>query len=311
MADPTPVEAQESVTGLEDDEIDELTAALEASKKATEDADDTPPGDPPPAEEPPVEEPPVEKVVEEPVEDKPPEEPPKEPAEKPAYTADDEVRDLRTMLRSSKRDMAAMKGKLEKLEKGQPPVVDDDGNVIEPEPTKIEELQQTMVTLREMKGPSLDTLVEAMSFTEPYKDITEVCTRENFDDILEAISEQVATEQRRDVNEVLLEAELSVWSLPNPYKYMYKLIKEYHPKYAEPEGDGEKPSEKDTGGEPKTPKPKEPPKAPGSIANLGGGGSGGVKASGWSAERIDNMEEDELNKVPAEIYQKYLRGELD
>jgi hypothetical protein len=310
MAEPTPVEAQESVTGLDDDDIDELTAALEASKKATEIADEEPPEeDTPPEETLPEETPeetPVEEVVEEPAEDKPPEEVPEEPA----YTADDEVRDLRTMLRSSKRDMAAMKGKLERLEKGQSPVVDDEGNVIEPEPTKIEELQQTMVALREMKGPSLDTLVEAMSFTEPYKDITEVCTRENFDDILEAISEQVATEQRRDVNEVLLEAELSVWSIPNPYKYMYKLIKEYHPKYAEPEGDGEKPSEKETGGDPKTPKPKEPPKAPGSIANLGGG-SGGAKTSGWSAERIDKMEEDELDKVPAEIYQKYLRGELD
>lgn len=304
MAEPTPVEAQESVTGLEDDEIDELTAALEASKKADEVATDEPPEDPPP--ETPPEETPVEEVVEEPAEAEPAEEVPAEPA----YTADDEVRDLRQMLRTSKRDMAAMKGKLERLEKGQSPTVDDEGNVIEPEPTKLEELQQTMVALREVKGPALDTLVEAMSFTEPYKDITDVCTRENFDDILEAISEQVASEQRRDVNEVLLEAELSVWSLPNPYKYMYKLIKEYHPKYAEPEGDGEKPSEKETGGEPITPKPKEPVKAPGSIANLGGG-SGGAKTSGWSADRIDKMDEDELEKVPAEIYQKYLRGELD
>jgi len=304
MAEPTPVEAQETAPELDDeDEIDELTAALEASK--TDEVVDEPPADVTPPEEAP-EETPVEEVVEEPAEAELAEEPP----EKPAYTADDEVRDLRQLLRGNKRDMAAMKGKLERLEKGQSPVVDDEGNVIEPEPTKIEELQDTMVALREVKGPALDTLVEAMSFTEPYSDITEVCTREHFDDILEAISEQVASEQRRDVNEVLLEAELSVWSLPNPYKYMYKLIKEYHPKYATPEDDGEKPSEKDTGGEPKTPKPKEPAKAPGSIANLGGG-SGGVKTSGWTADRIDKMDEDELGKVPAEIYQKYLSGELD
>ena len=91
--------------------------------------------------------------------------------------------------------------------------------------------------------------------------------------------------------------------MPNPYKYMHGIIKKYHPRYAEPE---EKPLEEKVPAEKKKVVPAE---APTSIASVGGGDQD--TKSGWTAKRIDSMPEEELETVPAEVYGKYLRGELD
>jgi hypothetical protein len=54
------------------------------------------------------------------------------------------------------------------------------------------------------------------------------------------------------------------------------------------------------------PAQKAPPEAPSTIANMGQGAKGG----GWTAAKIDSLDEDELDSVPAEVYEKYLSGEL-
>jgi hypothetical protein len=134
-----------------------------------------------------------------------------------------------------------------------------------------------------------------------YEDIYDVCTKENFADIFESLGNGIAQEERIPLDQAILQAEISVWQMANPYKYMYGIIKEHHPSYAKP-AEGEEPEKKVV----KLPK-KKAAEAPPSIANLAGGGA---DKSGWSAAKIDALPEDELHTVPQAIYKKWLSGDL-
>ena len=103
--------------------------------------------------------------------------------------------------------------------------------------------------------------------------------------------------------------------MKSPYKYMYGVIKKYHPDYAESEDttDGDpaailKKKEDAKKAEVAAKKKLEGVNAPGSIADLGGGDAD--SKSGWTAKRIDALPEDELDSVPEAVYTKYLRNEL-
>jgi len=221
----------------------------------------------------------------------------------------DELKDLRQMLRTSKREQTQLQAKLERLGKrtvateGDEEELDEDGKPVkkEEEPlSRLEELQQGIAQIGQERGASLDVLLETMEQNPKYTDVKEVCSRANFDDLFEAIASQIVEEKGGDINEVLLEVEFNTWNRANPYSYMYDLIKKYHPTYvkkettAVPEGDkGKK---------------KEPAKAPGSIAGLGGDSD---LKSGWTKAKIDALPEEELDTVPADIYDKYMRDQLD
>jgi len=224
-----------------------------------------------------------------------------------------EVKDLRQMLRTSKREQVQVQAKVDRLEKRPVKVVkeeeeeelDEDGQPVKkkPEPkeeplSRIEELQGAISQVGKERGASLDILLETME-QGAYKDIREVCSRGNFDDIFETIASEASKDTGKNYDETLLEVELNVWSKENPYKYMHDLIKKYHPSYAKEEGTA-KPGEK----------VKEPTvvKAPGSIAEKGGDSN--VK-SGWTSKRIDDLPESELNSVPTDVYDKYMQGTLD
>ena len=92
---------------------------------------------------------------------------------------------------------------------------------------------------------------------------------------------------------------------------MYSLIKEYHPDYTSeetgPSGEGEE-GNKDKGKTTTDAKGKVIPKVAKSIASVDGSQD---TSSGWTAKRIDEMDEDQLGTVPPDIYQKYMDGELD
>jgi hypothetical protein len=92
---------------------------------------------------------------------------------------------------------------------------------------------------------------------------------------------------------------------------MYGIIKEYHPRYASTEKEGDKKKVATPPVEEKEVKKevKEPPDAPTSIASVGG--SDADSKSGWTSKKIDELPEDELGNVPKDTYEKYLRGELD
>ena len=225
----------------------------------------------------------------------------------------EEVKDLRQMVRTSKRELTITQAKLERL--GERPARaktrdededEDDGDdegkkkgkEEEESLSTVEELQGAIAHIGATKGASLDILLETMEQNSRYKDIREVCSRGNFDDIFEVIAAE-AVKDGGNLDETLLEVELSVWNKSNPYRYMYDLIKKYHPSYAEKE-DAVEPGDKEKG--------KAPVKAPGTIADKGGDSN---LKGGWTAKRIDSLSEDELHTVPKEIYDKYMRDELD
>ena len=225
----------------------------------------------------------------------------------------EEVKDLRQMVRTSKRELTVTQAKLERL--GERPArkeardEDDDddedegkGKEKEESLSTVEKLQGAIAHVGATKGAALDILLETMEQNSKYEDIREVCSRGNFDDIFEVIAAE-ATKDGGNLDETLLEVELNVWNKSNPYKYMYDLIKKYHPTYAKKEGAAEPGDKKKEEGKDKT-----PVKAPGTIADKGGDSN---LKSGWTAKRIDDLPEDELHTVPKEIYDKYMYGELD
>jgi hypothetical protein len=160
-----------------------------------------------------------------------------------------------------------------------------------------------------------------MEVNPKYEDVTKVCTKGRFEDLFE-VAANVRVEESQgqlDFKVAYLQVKNEIWSMRNPYLYMYGLIKEYHPDFTTKElSDAEKAEEtkklKEAEEELKKKSAKEVVKgkeikaAPGSIANFGGGAP---DQGGWTAERIDAMPETELHKVPREIYNAYLRGELD
>ena len=228
----------------------------------------------------------------------------------------EEVKDLRQMVRTSKRELTITQAKLERL--GERPArkktrdEDEDDDLDEDDEGKgkgkekeeslstVEELQGAIAHIGATKGAALDVLLETMEQNSRYKDIREVCSRGNFDDIFEVIAAE-AVKDGGNLDETLLEVELSVWNKSNPYRYMYDLIKKYHPSYAEKEG-AAGPGDKKEG------KDKALVKAPGTIADKGGDSN---LKGGWTAKRIDSLPEDELHTVPKEIYDKYMKDELD
>lgn len=170
--------------------------------------------------------------------------------------------------------------------------------VVEEKLTALEVAQNELTALASSRQQGLDTLLEVMKMNPKFEDVEEVCSQTNFSDIFAAVGEAVSEKEGKDITLAMLEAELSVWKMPNPYKYMYNIIKEHHPKYA---------VKKDEAGKP-VPDKALPDKVPTSLANVPGKETG---TDAWTAARIDSMPEDQLHTVPADIYEKYLSGGLD
>lgn len=214
---------------------------------------------------------------------------------------DDEINELRQFIREQRKEIAAMKAKLSRVQEQEE--LDDDGNPKVPQYTNLEKLQIELHNVAIQRAPILEMLVETMELSPKYSDVYDVCTKRNFDDIFEMAATNIARNEGRDFNEVLVQLELEVWRKPNPYKYMYSIIKEHHPKYKTQEKPKEKEKEKPTAN-----KVLEAKKAPGSVAAVGSSdpGSSGV----WTAAKIDNLDESDLHQVPKDIYQKYMMGKL-
>lgn len=295
-------------------EVDELSAALEASRN---------PGsikeDPDPALDEKPTETKEEEVKETKAEEKPVEKKEEAPPKDDLLPLEEQNRELRQILRQQKRDMEVMRQKLNRVERrsieatkkveeevdesalfGKPADKTKEATPVQEEISPIEAVQFELAQVAKIKGPILETLLETMELNPNYADVRAVCSQANFDDIFEAIGQAVAEKEGKDASLAALEAEAAVWKMPNPYKYMYGLVKQYHPKYM-----GRQPKTEDDKAKPVEKKPVD---APSSIANVPGKGA---PANAWTAARIDEMDEMELHKVPPEIYEKYLAGELE
>ena len=284
------------VQDSEEEEVDELTSALEATQEKDEvevkDADED-------ADEAAI-------AVKKEADEASAEEAAKAAAEAETKTEvdpkDEEVRSLRTILREQKKELTLLKAQVQRADKKATAALDEDDEALKDELSSVETLSAAIQQIGQERGAMLDLLADTMSETKKFSDVYDVCSKENFNDMFDAVGQEISQQERIPLEEAVLKAELTIWNQPNPYKYMYRMIKEYHPKYAKAE-------EKE---EPLVPKPGEGKKkkvaeAPASIAGIGGGDT---SKSGWTAARIDALPEDELGTVPTDIYKKYMSGAL-
>ena len=119
---------------------------------------------------------------------------------------------------------------------------DDDEDEIKPKakteakPSEVETLEQEVKAIHDSKDSIFDMQLDVMSESKRYSDVLEVCSDSHISDILDAATKQVAKDQNMDYHTASLSVEKFVWSQKNPYKYLYGLIKEYHPKFVKKAG---------------------------------------------------------------------------
>lgn len=137
------------------------------------------------------------------------------------------------------------------------------------------------------RNQQLETMLELMELNPQYQDVKQVVTRKRFDDIVEQLARVKVTKEGGRLVDAVGSIEDEIWGMTNPYKYMYGKIKEFHPDYQKKKDDD----------------------APTDIHDIPGG-KNPKDGGAWTAAKIDALGEDELDQVPADIYQKYLRNEL-
>ena len=209
----------------------------------------------------------------------------------------DEVSQLRIILREQNRRLREMQQQLEKSNKS----LTEKGLIEEPDEEEAAEAQKAD-TIRAIQ---LETLLETMRINPKFEDVDEVVSQSRFDDMVEGFAFAQSQKNGGTAEDYIDAVAAKIWSMPNPYRFMYEKIKQYHPDFKKPEVKDEPPTPAPS----QTPAKSEPkPKtAPPSVSNLPSSVS---ESGGWTAARIDGMAEEELSKVPKDIYQKYLSGEL-
>jgi len=226
-----------------------------------------------------------------------------EEGEEESFSTADEVTELRKILREQKRELSLLKAKQSRVDKRTSKVIDEETGEekdIEEELTPIETKIAAREQLAAERGGQLEIMLEQMSDTKKWSDVKDVVTEDRVEEIIDVIAEHITGKEGGELEENRLDVELSVWSIANPYKYMYDLIKQYHPDYNKED------SKTKTNVTEKS-KKKEPAKTNASIGGLKGSGDKG----GWTAAKIDAMDELDLKDVPRDVYNKYLRNELD
>lgn len=213
----------------------------------------------------------------------------------------EEINELRGLLRELRNDNIALKTRLAAAERVQKGDLGTEGKEVE-----LSELETYQSRLMEATQRDFSNILAVMEVNPKYEDLAEVCSKSNFEDIFETVAQYRSSENKTDFSTELMKVKSEVWSMANPYKYMYETIKEYHPKYQKPEVKAETKKEEPSAKE--VLDKKKVVTAPSSVANIGGGDE---TKGGWTAEKIDSMPESELHKVPREIYAKWLSGGLD
>lgn len=230
--------------------------------------------------------------------------------------AAEDSQELKNLLRQATQKNEILEARLGRLEKGQEKRLaaeadeeDEDGNKKgreDVELSAVEVLSNDIATVQKDRSESFNLMLEIMEESESFKDVKSVCSQANFNDIVGAVAEDVARKNGISATEAFLTVELNIWQQPNPFKYMYGLVKKYHPSYVESNG-GKKEEEK--GGEKGEKSVSDTTKnAPGSVAGMGGGSA---NKAGWTAAKIDALSEEDISKVPKDIYEKYMNEELD
>jgi hypothetical protein len=223
----------------------------------------------------------------------------------------DVIRELKEQVRASNEALRKVTGDYQKLHK----VMLDKG-LLTDEEVKASEAEETAAKAAYAERQNkLGEMVAIMELNPTYVDVRQVCSQGNLDDLVDAFARYYVKENGGDLQTAAQRIESELWSEPNPYKKMYELIKQYHPKYKVADAaDATKAKEaedaaKKIAAEADKVKDKKIIDAQASAANMGAGGSG-AGGGGWTVAKIDALPEDELSTVPKDIYEKYLNGTL-
>lgn len=241
----------------------------------------------------------VKEVKEEVVENRDDDEVKKEeaPVKEEDLTAE-ELRDLRKQLRDAADAYGALQAKTDRLEK----VLKERGIIDEEDEKAREEKEAQAKKEYEARIESLNTVLETMRLIPGYEDVDEVVSQENFDDIVRAYAHAYVEKNGGNINAIAKEIEAEIWNKPNPYGFIYPIIKKMHPKYAEKVVEKKEEEKKAV---------KEEEVAP-SLSKLPGG-SGNEEAAGWTSAKLDDMDEFEImafQKKHPDVYEKYMKGTL-
>lgn len=218
-----------------------------------------------------------------------------------------ELREQNKVLQSSLNKAVSDYQKLHK-------VLLDKGVITEEEAKLDKENEEKMQAVYAERQNKLNEMVAIMELNPTFSDVRQVCTQGNLDDIVDAFSRFYVKENGGDVREIASRMEQEIWAEANPYKRIYELVKAYHPRYAKKDDskgalakDDEKKEDKAQDKKAATAKDINP-----SAATLGASGGGsGAGNGGWTAAKIDALDEDELSTVPKDIYEKYLANQLN
>jgi hypothetical protein len=218
-----------------------------------------------------------------------------------------ELREQNKVLQSSLNKAVSDYQKLNK-------VLIDKGVITEEEAKLDKENEEKMQAVYAERQNKLNEMVAIMELNPTFSDVRQVCTQGNLDDIVDAFSRFYVKENGGDVREIASRMEQEIWAEANPYKRIYELVKAYHPRYAKKDDskgelakDDEKKEDKAQDKKAATAKDINP-----SAATLGASGGGsGAGNGGWTAAKIDALDEDELSTVPKDIYEKYLANQLN
>lgn len=213
------------------------------------------------------------------------------PAPKDKTGDTDEVSQLRIILREQNKRLRELQQQIDKSNKS----LTEKGLIDEPDEDEVAETQKA----DSIRAIQLETILETMRINPKFEDVDTVVTQSRFDDMVEGFAFAHSQQNGGKAEDYIDAVAAKIWSMPNPYRFMYEKIKQHHPDFKEVEAKAETPAPAKSEPKPKT--------APPSVSNLPSSVS---ESGGWTAARIDGMAEEELSKVPREIYQKYLSGEL-
>lgn len=223
-----------------------------------------------------------------------------------------ELEELRETVRKQSQALSDLTSKYESLHK-----VAKDKGLIDEEDEKARETKEAEAKKNfEARVGVLNQMVEMMALNPAYADVNEVVSQQHFNETIYGMARFIVAKEGGDLDETAKAVEQAVWALPNPYKYMYDMIKNNHPAYKKKEETEEEKKAREAKEEEERKKKeeedkdkgKDPPKIPGSVSDLPGGG--GKDTSGWTAAKIDDLDESELHTVPRDIYEKWLAGTL-
>jgi hypothetical protein len=217
----------------------------------------------------------------------------------------DVIRELKEQNRQINEALKKITSDYQKLHK----IMLDKGVISEEEDKASKDEQEALQAAFAERQNKLNEMVAIMELNPNYADVRDVCTQGNLDDIIDAFSRYYVKENGGSTKEVAARMESEIWQEVNPYKKIYELVKRYHPRYAKAD-EGGKDDAKKLAAEADGTKEKKPVDTTPSAANIGSGGSG-AGSGGWTAAKIDALDEDELSTVPKDIYDKYLANQLN